>query len=194
MLLPKLEMTVQSSSYRKLFAAILFTFSINLATSEGAEEWIRVGSKDGKISALFPNDIRKDLQTQTDRTIAGKVRSNFGEFHGDGIILAGSASDLPRLAIAAKAKMVFESSKKTFLEQAKGTQISFKETTVRGVAARELLYKGEGYQGKGDPYQGRAVFIIVNKRMYILNSVVSKATVENKAAEKKLFDSVRLAE
>jgi hypothetical protein len=158
-----------------------------------AEDWKRVSSKDGKISALFPVDIRKNLQTQTDRTLAGKVESRFGEFYGDGIMLAGSASDLPKLALAAKDQKVFESSKKTFLAQAKGKETSFKESTVAGVPARVLLYKGDAYQGKGKPYEGRAVFMIVNKRMYILNSVISKATAANKASEKKLFGSIQVS-
>jgi hypothetical protein len=159
-----------------------------------AEDWKRIASKDGKISALFPVDIRKDAKTQTDRTLAGKVESKFGEFYGDGIMLAGSASDLPRLALAVSDQRVFESSKKTFLAQAKADELSFKASTVAGVAARVLLYKGDAYQGKGEPYQGRAVFMIVNKRMYILNSVISKANAANKASEEKLFGSIRVSE
>ena len=158
-----------------------------------ADDWKRIKSKDSKISALFPVDIRKNPQTQTDRTIAGKVESKFGEYYGDGIMLAASASDLPRLALAAKDQKIFESSKKTFLSQAKGKESSFKPSTIAGVPARVLLYKGDAYQGRGEPYEGRAVFMIVNKRMYVINSVISKGTAANKASEKKLFDSIQVS-
>ena len=179
--------------YRIVLATLLIGGATLFLPSAMAEDWKRVASKDGKVSALFPVDIRKNLQTQTDRTLAGKVESKFGEFYGDGIMLAGSGSDLPRLALAASDKKVFESTKKTFLSQAKGKQLSFKASTVAGLPAWVLLYKGDAYQGKGKPYQGRAVFMIVNKRMYILNSVISEATAENKAAEKKLFGSIKVS-
>ncbi|MGI9244213.1 MAG: hypothetical protein ACR2RV_25670 [Verrucomicrobiales bacterium] len=180
-------------SYRITLATILLGVAALLPQSAVAEDWKRVTSKDGKISALFPVDIRKNPKTQVDRTLAGKVESKFGEYYGDGIMLAGSGSDIPRLALAASDKRIFESSKKTFLAQAKGKELSFKASKLAGVTAWVLLYKGDAYQGKGEPYQGRAFFLIVNKRMYVLNSVISKATPANKASEKKLFDSVKVS-
>jgi hypothetical protein len=178
---------------RIALAAILLGGAILLPPAAMAEDWKRVSSKDGKISALFPVDIRKNVQTQTDRTLAGKVESKFGEFYGDGIMLAGSGSDLPKLALAASDQRVFESSKKTFLAQAQGKESSFKAATVAGVPARVLLYKGDAYQGKGKPYKGRAVFLIVNKRMYVINSVISKANDATRASQKKLFDSIKVS-
>jgi hypothetical protein len=158
-----------------------------------AEDWTRVASKDGKFSALFPVDLRDNPQVEVDSTPAGKVTSYFGEYYGDGIVLAGSGADIPFLARAVGKSIVFDGSKDTFLKQAQGTEISFKETTVGGAPAYELLYKGDGYQGKGDPYQGHAFFIMVNKRMYCVNAVISKATPENEAAKKKLFDSMEVS-
>ncbi len=61
---------------------------------------------------------------------------------------------------------------------------------MAGAPARELIYKGDGYRGEGDPYKGRALLIMFKKRMYIINSVITKATDENKAMEKKLMESV----
>ena len=75
-----------------------------------AEEWKRVSSKDGKISALFPEDIRDNPQTQVDKTAAGKVTSYFGEHYGDGFLLAGSGADIPMLARAAGQNRVFDAS------------------------------------------------------------------------------------
>ena len=153
---------------------------------------MRVSSRDKKVSALFPEDIRRNKQTQVDRTIAGRVTTYFGEYHGEGIILAGSGAALPKLA-QKRHKSVYETTKKAFLKEAKGTEISFKTTTVDGVPARELIYEGSAYRGKGDSYSGRARFFIVNDRIYIVNSVISKATPANKAAGEKLLDSVKIA-
>jgi len=169
----------------------LFRFTLP-ATAGQAEEWHRVSSKDGNISALFPVDIRKDLQTQTDRTVAGKVKSQFGEHRGDGILTAGSGSDIPLLARGAGDNAIFNGSKKTVLTQARGTEIRFEKTSADGAPTRILVYKGDAYRGKWVPYQGRALFVIVNKRIYIINSVISKPTGENRAAEKKLLSSIKV--
>jgi hypothetical protein len=185
---------MKHSPFRNLLPLATFAFFASLLSPGNAEEWERVASKDGKLSALFPADIQNNSQTQTDSTPAGKVTSYFGEYYGDGIMIAGSGADIPMLARVAGNKAIFDGSKKTFLEQAKGTETSFEETTVAGAPARELIYKGDAYQGKGDPYLGRALFIIVNKRMYVINSVISKPTPQNKAAEEKLLNSIEVSE
>ena len=177
---------IQTLSLACLAAALL-------ATPAQAEEWKRVSSKDGKISALFPEDIRDNPQTQVDKTAAGKVTSYFGEFYGDGYLLAGSGADIPMLARAAGQNRVFDASKGTFLEQAKGTETSFKEIKVGDAPARELIYKGDAYQGKGDPYEGRALFIMVAKRMYVINAVITDKNATTEAAAKKLFDSIEIS-
>ncbi len=181
------------ASHRFTISAFLFLFTALLLSPGKAEDWKRIKSKDGKVSALFPVGIDKNVQTQIDKTVAGKVKSTFGEHHGDGILVAGSGADIPFLARAAGNKAIFNGSKKTFLDQAKGTEISFKETSADGAPARVLVYKGAAYQGKGDPYQGRALFVMVSKRLYVFNSVISKPTAENKATEKKLLDSIKVA-
>ena len=170
----------------QLVAFFLFTSVVQ------AKDWVRVTSKDKKVSALFPVDIRKNQKTQVTRTLAGRVTTTFGEHHGDGILLAGSGADLPKLA-QGRDKSVYDTTRKNFLKEAKGKQVSFKTTKVDGVAARELIYKGKAYRGKGGAYTGRALIFIVNKRVYIVNSVITKSNAANAAAQKKMFGSVKVA-
>lgn len=180
---------------RPIHALLVPALSLAFALSSAfAEDWKRVSSKDGKISALFPENIADNPQTQVDKTAAGKVTSYFGEFYGDGYMVAGSGADIPMLARAAGQGRVFDASKKTFLDQAQGSEISFKETTVGGAPARELIYKGDAYQGKGDPYEARALFIMVDKRMYVINAVITDKNATTEAAAKKLFDSIQVSE
>ena len=175
----------------KIITPLLVT--LMLLPVAGADEWLRISSKDGKVSALFPEDIREQKQTQVERTIAGRVTTYFGEYHGDGILLAGSGADLPKLA-QKRHKAVFETTKKGFLKEAKGTEISFKSTTVDGAPAQELIYKGDAYRAKGGAYTARALMFIVDGRLYIANAVISKATPENKAAAEKLLSSIEVAD
>ena len=177
----------------RAIVAICVLFGFLLTATPGlAGEWKKVTSKDGKVSALFPEDIRKKKQSQTERTLAGRVTTYFGEHYGDGIMLAGSGADLPRLA-RGRDKAVYDTTKKSFLKEAQGQEVSFKNTTVDGVAARELIYKGKAYRGKGGPYQGRALIFIANGRLYIVNSVMTKSNAANKAAEKKMVESVKVS-
>ncbi len=177
--------------HRRIFSFLILS-TVLICPALQAGEWERINSKDGKISALFPKGIRDKAQTQIDKTPAGKVKSTFGEHYGNGILIAGSAADLPRLARTAGNKKVFSGSKKTFLNQAQGTEISFTKTTVDGVPAWALTYKGTAYRGKGQPYQGQALFVIVNKRIYIFNAVTTKPSSNNQALEKKLFTSIKV--
>ena len=133
-----------------------------------ADDWKRVTSKDKKVSALFPEDIRKNKQTQETRTIAGRVTTYFGEYHGDGVLLAGSGADIPKLA-QGRDKSVYSTTKKGFLKEARGREVSFKTTKVDGVEGRELIYKGKAYRGKGGAYTGRALMFIVNAFNWCLN-------------------------
>jgi hypothetical protein len=165
-----------------LFAALL-SLTGHFAHQANAEDWVRVSSRDEKVSVLFPTDIQKTLKTQVDKTAAGKVESRFGDYMGDGIIFTASGSELPFLARAAGERIIFNNSKKTFLKQAEGTEVSFTETAIGGAPARALIYTGPNYKG-------RALFTIVNKRLYVINSQISKPSAANSAAEKKLFDSV----
>ncbi|MFK5923991.1 MAG: hypothetical protein QM496_17585 [Verrucomicrobiota bacterium] len=177
--------------YRRILSFLILSTTL-FCHSLQAEEWKRINSKDGNISALFPKGIQDKAQTQIDKTPAGKVKSTFGEYYGNGILIAGSAADLPRLARAAGHKNIFNGSKKTFLDQAKGTELSFTKTTVDDVPAWSLTYKGAAYRGKGEPYQGQALFVIVDKRIYIFNAVTTKPSTENQALEKKLFTSIKV--
>jgi hypothetical protein len=169
---------------RSTLLAGLLSLTGHFTHQANAEDWVRVSSQDGKVSVLFPTDIQKNLKTQVDSTAAGKVESRFGDHMGDGIIFTASGSELPFLARAAGSNIIFNNAKKNFLKQAEGTEVSFTETSVGGAPARTLVYTGPNYKG-------HALFTIVNKRLYVINSQISKPSAANSAAEKKLFDSVQ---
>ncbi len=99
--------------------ASLFILTVLLASPLQADDWKRVSNKAGNLSALFPIDIKANIQTQVDKTAAGKVTSYFGEYHGEGILLAGSGADIPGIARLAGEGAIFKGSKETFLGEAK---------------------------------------------------------------------------
>ncbi|MEM8955673.1 MAG: hypothetical protein AAGD22_16080 [Verrucomicrobiota bacterium] len=150
-------------------------------------EWVRIKSADDKLSAEFPKEVQ-NYQTQTETTAAGKVVTTFGVYEGDGILLSGSGSGVPGLAKMLVGEAgIFNSSKKRLLGPANGEEVSWKETTIGGYPARILEYKNKAGT---EAYAGKAAFILVGKRMYTLNAVLTKDTPENQAMVDRLANSI----
>ncbi|MEM7147022.1 MAG: hypothetical protein AAF591_18020 [Verrucomicrobiota bacterium] len=150
-------------------------------------EWVRIKSQDGKLSAEFPKEVQ-NYQTQTETTAAGKVVTTFGVYDGDGILLSGSGSGVPGLAkMLVGEGGIFNGSKKRLLGPANGEEVSWKETTIGGYPARILEYRNKPGT---EAYTGKAAFILVGKRMYTLNAVLTKDTPENQAMVDRLANSI----
>jgi hypothetical protein len=169
-----------------LILGVLSAFVFTGFEASGVE-WVRIKSKDGKLSAEFPSEVQQ-VQTETETTAAGKVETTFGTYVGDGIVLSGSGSGIPGLAkMLVGESGLFNSSKKRLLAKAYGQEVSWKETKVGEFPARVLDYKNQD----GSPaYTGKAAFILIGKRMYVLNAVLTKDTPENLAMRDKLANSI----
>jgi hypothetical protein len=116
------------------------------------------------------------------------VETTFGTYVGDGIVLSGSGSAIPGLAkMLVGENGLFNSSKKRLLAKAFGQEVSFKEIKVGEFPARLLDYKN---QPDTPEYTGKAAFILIGKRMYVLNAVLTKDTPENLAMRDKLANSI----
>jgi hypothetical protein len=150
-------------------------------------EWVRIKSADGKISAEFPSEVQ-NLQTMTETTAAGKVETTFGVYDGDGVLLSGSGSGIPGLAkMLVGEGGLFNSSKKRLLAAGNGEEVSWKETKIGEFPARILEYKNKAGT---EVYTGKAAFILIGKRMYVLNAVMTKETPENQAMVDRLANSI----
>jgi hypothetical protein len=150
-------------------------------------EWVRIKSEDGKLSAEFPSEVQ-NYQTQTETTVAGKVETTFGTYDGDGILMSGSGSGIPGLAkMLVGEGGLFNSSKKRLLAAANGEETGWKETKIGEFPARILDYKNKPGT---EAYVGKAAFILIGKRMYTLNAVMTKETPENQAMVDRLANSI----
>ena len=160
-----------------------------------ADEWYRIESQDGRASVLFP-DRAEEMQELVDKTPGGNVVTQVAEYQGDGILMSISETKLPPLAATfAGPKIIFKNSKGSVLKSALGREISSKRIEVAGAdAAMMLRYESVDFDDEDHPgYTGLAVFVIVDRKyVYVVNSMISKATPGNQAMQDKLLDSIRI--
>ena len=159
-----------------------------------AEDWYRVESHDGRASVLFPNRA-EETEELVKRTPGGNVVTRVAQHQGDGILMSISESKLPGLAVAfAGPKIIFKNSKGSVLDSAIGREISSKRIEIDGAnAAMVMRYESVDFEDSSHPgYAGMAVFVMLDKYVYVVNSMISKQTPDNKAMQDKLLHSIRI--
>lgn len=177
--------------HRLLALAIVCGFDLSGAS---AEDWYRVQSGDGRASVLFPNPA-DEVRELVDKTPGGKVVTRVAEHHGDGILMTISGSKLPRLAMTfAGPKVIFNNAKGSVLSKAYGSELSSEHSEIEGAdAALVMRYEAPDLENEGHPgYTGLAVFVIVGKHIYVVNSAINKKTPDNEAMQKKLLGSIQI--
>lgn len=174
-----------------LCAVLLTSFGLPLAL---AQEWYRVESSDGRASVLFPNQA-EDVREMVDKTPGGKVTTRVAEHQGEGIMLTISETKLPTMAMSfAGPKLIFSNAKGKVLGKAFGREISSESIEVDGADASMVLrYESVDFDDPNHPgYAGMAIFTIVEEYIYVINSMLSKATPGNEAMQEKLLGSLRI--
>ena len=176
----------------RLFAVVILC-CCGLAEAS-AEDWYRVQSGDGRASVLFPNPA-DDVRELTDKTPGGKVVTRVAEHHGEGILMTISGSKLPRLAMTfGGTKVIFNNAKASVLSKAYGSELSSEDSEIEGAdAALVMRYEAPDLEHEEHPgYAGLAVFVIVGRHIYVVNSAISKHTPDNEAMQEKLLGSIEI--
>jgi len=161
-----------------------------------AEDWYRIESGDGKASVLFPNRA-EEVRELVDKTPGGKVVTRVAEHQDESVMLTISETKLPRLAMSfAGPKLIFSYAKGIVLNKAFGKEISSEPQEIGGAdAAIVMRYEAVDFEDENHPgYAGLAVFLIVDTHIYVVNSMLSKATPDARAVQEKLLGSIQVHE
>jgi hypothetical protein len=167
---------------------ILLAFAVLIASLAGAEdEWHRVASVDGNVSVLFP--VRIDQHhTLPEKTPAGPVVTEVQEYRGDGVVFSISESKVPAFALTVAGKKgIIGNAKKSVLREAEGREVSYEKEQIDDTKGWVLLYESDSEE---EDYSGLAFFFVVNKTLYVVNSMMSNATAANIAAQQRLLHSI----
>lgn len=171
--------------------AMLLAFATLGSLLLGAEEeWHRVESSDGSVSVLFP--VRVDQHhTLTEKTPAGPVVTEVQEYRGDGVVFSISESKVPAFALTVAGKKgIIGNAKKSVLREAEGRELSYERNRIDETKGWVLRYESNSEE---DDYSGLAVFFVVNKTLYVVNSMMSIETAANLAAQERLLHSIQAA-
>ncbi len=155
--------------------------------------WYRIYSDDKKASVLFPNKA-ETIKTTTDKTPAGKVSTQVSEHQSEGLLFTISESRLPGLAVTFAGKdTIYKNAAGNVVNRAYGKQISTEKTKIDGHDALILRYECADFdEANHAGYRGLAVFVMVDKNLYLVNSMLSKETAGNVAMQDKLLKSLRI--
>ena len=174
-----------------LVTAAMLGFAPAIAS---AEDWYRVNSGDGKASVLFPNRA-EEVRELVDKTPGGKVVTRVSEHQSEGILMSISETKLPPLAMSfAGPKLIFSNAKGIVLSKVFGRETSSERSEITGAdAAMVMHYESVDFDDENHPgYAGLAIFLIVDRHIYVVNSMLSKDTPNNQAAQEKLLGSIQI--
>ncbi len=161
--------------------------------SLSAEDWHRVQSNDKKVSVLFPNKA-ETFKTLTDKTPAGSVKTEVSTYEGDGVLFTISDSKIPGLALTfAGSGTILKNAAASVVSKAFAKLDSSTNQKIDGAPGVVVRYEASDFKKKDHPgYHGIAIIFIVDGRLYTINSILSKESADNKAAQEKLLKSIQV--
>ena len=175
------------------FVAVLVATSVSAPQASADEAWVRVTSEDGKASILFPARATK-VDTVSRRSPAGTIQTYTSRYDGDGALFTISGTDLPRAALRlAGEKKILRNAVDGVLAKYYGKKVSEKRTSFDGAPAVVLEYVVPDYDNKDHPgYRGMAIALLIDDRLHLVNSILTKENPQSKAMQKKLLDSIQV--
>jgi hypothetical protein len=171
---------------------VLGIFLLGGAFACGAQKdanWIRYNSTEGRYSVLFPGKpelTKEDAPARTGEKLAEYFAICTDPDGGEDVVYMTAYFDLaPNMGYS------FDESRDGMLKAANATLQSEKKIQIGGYEAREI--KASGSRG-GKDFVLIARFVLVDKRVYLIEFVYPKTFEAARAAEKgaKFFDSFAL--
>jgi hypothetical protein len=142
------------------------------ATSFGkalAAPWRLLTSNEGNFSVLMPG--KPAFQVDSQKSFVGDIATNLYNLQSKNGQYSASYSDLPGIAVDLGGEgTILGKAKKGLLKHDGGEEQSFTDSSVAGFPAKVLSYSLPA-QGK----TGKAKFILVHKRLYVLSATQSAA-------------------
>lgn len=146
------------------------------------DAWQRFTSEEGRFSIMMPGHPTMSLKR--DETPVGEVISRIYTYENTTISLTAEYSDLPGVAVIfGGRKRIYSKSRDAFLEDAKGHEVASLDIRFGAYRGRELIYETATQYGK-------ARFILIGKRLYVLQAAMDKG-VEDKSPIDRYFETFK---
>jgi hypothetical protein len=173
-------MEVMGVDMKKSISALAFLICILIATNSlfawGGLSWKPFSPKGAQFSVLMPGT--PTYKQKVDDTIVGHIGEHTWSWKNSTLTLTAEYSDLPTLAtMFGSSKTIYKKSSEGFLKSTDGKEISFKDTTVKG-------YKGKLLTYKTPTRSGRVLFLLIKKRLFVMQASSTKGESDKKEMEK----------
>jgi hypothetical protein len=137
-------------------------------------DWAAYRSQAGRFSVRLPEPPSE--QTSARFTLGGRVHSAVYRVHLARAELRVEHHDMPRAALwLFSPDWMLDRALDDFLADEEGSDILAEAATRQGYPARELSYRTVD---DGEPREGRALLVLVDRRLYVLASLRSPAISE----------------
>jgi len=162
------------------YSAILFILFIlgTVSAHAGGLKWQEFSSAAGNFTVQMPGE--PSYQLKTDKTPVGHIGEHLYTYKNKTLTLTAEYSDLPGIAVFFGGhKTIFKKSKEAFLKSVKGEQVSFTPFKQDGCDGSELVY------GTATRF-GKVKFLLVHKRLYVLQASILKGESDRSALDRFL--------
>jgi len=147
-------------------AAIVFLFGSFVAAGNPAA-WRTFTSEEGGFSILLPGSFT--LTHPAEATPIGRIGENLYTLDTKEADFSVEYSDLPSIAVDFESREgLYFKAKERMIQVLGGHEISFQPVEISGYPGKELSYEAPGSEKK-KPVEGRARFLLVDKRIYVIS-------------------------
>jgi hypothetical protein len=181
--------------YTRILAAFAALIAMSLLAPQASaeEKWVRVMSEDQKASVLFPAKPDK-IETVSRKSPAGTISTHLTQYEREGVLLVINGTQLPRVALVfASSDKILSNAVEGLLAKYYGKKVSERRTNIDGEPAVVLRYLVPDYEDKDHPgYRGIGIAFIVDDRLYVVNSILTKEDPKARAKQQKLLGSIQI--
>lgn len=172
------DMNLFKPAIRTVMIACLLSMVLSLAgslVSAGALSWKPFISKQGRFSIMMPG--KPAFTSKTSQSPVGEIGENLYCFENGIITVSAQFTDLPGLAaIFGGWGRIYRESRKAFLAEVGGDEISARNVIIDAYRGKELIYRTSTDYGK-------VRFYLVGKRLYVL-----QASVPHQEGDRAMID------
>lgn len=156
------------------FLLILFTSSFSFSEAS----WKPFVSKEGSFSILMP--ATPSFQKVSHKSFVGTVEENTFQAKLGSETFTAEYSDIPKTAIfLSGSDTIFDETKEGLLNDLHGVQLQFESTTFQGNPGKVLTFKILPQDKTLNEMIGKAKFVLVNQRLYVLVATAPRSSSSN---------------
>ncbi len=161
------------------FFSVAFLLILLTSSHSFSEDlWRPFISKEGGVSVLMPTI--PSFQKVSHKSFVGTVEENTYQSKSGAESFTIEYSDIPKTALFLSGPdTIFDETKEGLLNDLHGIQLQFESTTFQGNPGKLLTFKVLPQGKDSNEMIGKAKFILINQRLYVLVAITPRSSNSN---------------